>query len=93
MAARRTRLGRRVRNPAVSHLGLADQHLRVWAGRLMYGGPVHTAPALAVTVACRLHMGEIDCLVGGRIVFYIVTWLLGVPLGLIVLFWLLGIFS
>lgn len=48
---------------------------------------------LTVTVACRLHMSEVDYVVGGRIVFYIVTWLLGVPLGLIVLFWLLGIFS
>ena len=29
----------------------------------------------------------------GPVMFFIVTWLLGVPIGLIVLLWLLGIFS
>ena len=38
-------------------------------------------------------MGGITRIVWGRLMFFIVLWLLGVPLGLIVLLWLLGIFS
>lgn len=52
-----------------------------------------SAARLTVTVACRLHRSEATHSVGGCAMFFIVTWLLGVPLGLIVLFWLLGIFN
>ena len=38
-------------------------------------------------------MGQVTHLIGRGIMFFIVLWLLGVPIGLIVLLWLLGIFS
>ena len=44
-------------------------------------------------VACGLHRCRYTHLVGGRVMYFIALWLLGVPLGLLALFWLLGIFN